>query len=133
MTPNLNTILPQNLALLIPHQPHRPPHKCRQQIRNIKRIDNRRERPRSRPTLILVRRRRESEDEEDSEDGHFAGEDQRCETGIDVVVGHVLGGFEHILACEDRDDELWGWIISDWFHGLCGVMANLQFGERSSQ
>jgi hypothetical protein len=102
---NPHTILPQNLSLLLPHQPHWPSHKRGQQIRNIERIDDGRQRA-CRGPVPLIRCGCESHTDEDREEGHFACENEFGERGVDVVVGHVFGGCEDVLTTEDGDYEL---------------------------
>jgi hypothetical protein len=48
----------------------------------------------------------EGEEHEDSEEWHFAGEDQRRERSRDVMVGKVRSGLQGALADEDIDDKL---------------------------
>lgn len=105
------TPLPQNLPLLLPHQPHRAPHKRGQQIRNIKRLYDRRQHACRRATLIAIRGYGKGEEHEDHEEGHFAGEDERGEARVDVVVGHVFGGGDYGVPCEDGYDELWQMLL----------------------
>jgi hypothetical protein len=114
---------------LVPHEPHRAPNKCGQQIANIKRIDNRRQRTR-RGTVFLVWCGRESNKDEDGKYRHFACEYEFGERGVDVVVSHVFGGFEDVLACEDGDYELLDILAMDQ---LSRCERDLQFGKRSAR
>ena len=71
--------------------------RSRQQIANIESIDNGAQWACG-GTLVLVWKRGECEDQKHGEDGHLAGEDERGESGVDVVVGHVFCGLEDAVA-----------------------------------
>jgi hypothetical protein len=92
-----HTILPEDLPLLLAYQSHRAPHIRSDQVAQIKRIYDRRNRARCGPAA-LVRLRRKRDEHEDGEDGHFAREDQRREARVDVVVREILRGLENVVA-----------------------------------
>jgi hypothetical protein len=104
--PDPHAILAQDLALLVPNQPHRAADKHGQQIGDIERVDDGTHGARSRAACLLVRLRGEGDGDEDGEEGHFACEEQRGEAAVDVVVGQVFGWFQDVLAREDVDEEL---------------------------
>jgi hypothetical protein len=100
-----HAVLPQDLSLLISHQPHGTTNKRRQQIRDIETVNDCVKRTRSWTTL-RVWLGRESDEDQDREQWHFACENERGEPSIDVVVSHVLGGLQDVVAGKNRDDEL---------------------------
>ena len=59
-----------------------------------------------RAAIVLVRSNGEGEEEEDGEDGHFAGEEEGGEGGLEVAVGEVGGGLYGFVGDEEVDDEL---------------------------
>jgi hypothetical protein len=106
--PHAHAILAQDLALLVPDQPHRAADKHGQQISDIERIDDGAYGARSRAACLLVWLRGEGDGDEEGEEGHFTCEQQRGEAAVDVVVGQIFGGFEDVLAREDVDEKLGG-------------------------
>lgn len=100
-----HAVLPQDLSLLISHQPHGSANKRRQQIRDIESVNDCVKRASS-WAILRVWLGRESDEDQDCEQGHFACEDERGEPSVDVVVSHVLGGLQDVVAGKNGDDEL---------------------------
>lgn len=55
---------------------------------------------------MFIRFRRKRENHKECEDRHFTGKDERCQTVVDVVVGHVFVGGEGAVTGEDVDYKL---------------------------
>lgn len=94
--------------LLLSEQPHRPSYEATQQIRNIERLYHcsHRSRCRAEPLRsVLIHTHWKREEEQKTEEWHFARQNQTRQRSLDVVVIHVLIWLDGVIANEDADDE----------------------------